>query len=82
MTKTNKCTKGRLCAKLIAAIDDGGGKGIKAHYGVTSEMMDAGQFRLEDMPIIAVSYKTCAKDKGRLFNFCPFCGERFSWARG
>ena len=58
----NKCTKGRLCAELLAAIDDGGGKGIKAHYGVTPKMMCAAQFRFEDMPIIAVSYKTCAKN--------------------
>lgn len=78
----NKCSKGRLCAELISAIDDGGGKGIKAQYDVTPEMMCAAQFRLEDMPIIVVLYKTCAKDKGRLFNFCPFCGERFAWAMG
>lgn len=78
----NKCTKGRLCAELLNAIDDGGGKGIKAHYGVTPKMIYAAHFSLADMPIIAVSYKTCTKDKGRLFNFCPFCGERFTWARG
>lgn len=82
MTETNKCSKGRLCAELMNAIDDSGGKGIKAHYGIMHQMMCSTQFRLEDAPIVAVLYKTCAKDKGRLFNFCPFCGERFALAKG
>lgn len=78
----NKCSKDGLCDELINSIDETGtGKGIKVLRGITHEQMFSSQFHLADARIFAVFYKTSAKDKGILFNFCPFCGEKFDWLR-
>ena len=82
MTETNKCSKNGLCDELLDAVDStDGGKGIKVLRGITQEMMFSQQFSIADAPVIAIFYKTCAKSKGRLFKFCPFCGEKFTWSK-
>jgi len=82
MTETNKCSKSGLCDELLDAVDStDGSKGIKVLRGVTQEMMFSKQFSIADAPVIAIFYKTCAKSKGRLFKFCPFCGEKFTWSK-
>ena len=82
MTETNKCSKSGLCDELLDAVDStDGSKGIKVLRGVTQEMMFSKQFSIADAPVIAIFYKTCAKSKGRLFKFCPFCGEKLTWSK-
>ena len=56
-------------------------KRIAPHRGVTNVIQHMAQFSLADMLVVAGFCKTCAKDKGRLFSFCPFCGERFALSR-
>lgn len=30
---------------------------------------------------IGVNYKLTAKDRGVMFNYCPYCGEKIDWFR-
>lgn len=30
---------------------------------------------------LGIMYKTSAKDRGLMFNHCPFCGEKIDWFR-
>lgn len=31
--------------------------------------------------VIGVNYKESAKDRGVMFNYCPYCGEKIDWFR-
>jgi len=61
------CDEHNVCDHLSKRLVDGG-KGFKALHTVKR---DSNETRF-----LGVAYKTSAKDKGLLLNWCPWCGGK------
>lgn len=74
MVEYNKCNSiDGFCKSLNDRMDMLGhrGKGIQPLMVMTKSYT-----RMETR---GAMYKTDAKDRGLMFNFCPFCGESLRW---
>lgn len=70
-----RCSSAAWCNTLATRLDrkNNRGKGL-APFVVMN--LDTGKER-----VVGVTYKTSASDSGVLLNFCPWCGQRVTWAR-
>lgn len=66
-TDMDKCNANGCCNHLAERLGDGG-KGFHAFHTVKRDSNEA--------RFLGVAYKTSAKDKGLLLNWCPFCGGK------
>lgn len=68
MSDTNKCHEEGCCRSMGDRLVDSG-KGLHALHTVNRDDPNNTHTRF-----LGVAYKTSAKDKGLLLNWCPWCG--------
>lgn len=70
MRKYKKCDKNKCCEALTNRLEDYGKKGFFAVNTIgLYDKADSVSWKFR-----GVAYKTSAKDKGLMLNWCPFCG--------
>jgi hypothetical protein len=61
---------------------ENGANGFVVTYFLPVDTMGKQQIGPHDYRVSGVGYRGTSLDKGVMFNFCPFCGEKIDWFRG
>jgi hypothetical protein len=83
MKETEKCRQGKLCNDLVNLTHpyETGMCGFVVVRHIKISQLEKSQIGLEELDMSGVGYKSSAKHKGVMLNYCPFCGARIDWFR-